>query len=209
MDPIQINKDLCFDYPDLMREVDQSTKFTLYDVLKACTQSKIPINILSQILQCNYIQDYYKEAISKPFVDKGDIHHLRIYWWGNKNTSCQSWGFDGVGKAGHYGKEMEEHIPEAERATYIENYAIEFSPTYELCGYEIRVDVLDAKYDFHPSITLIELLYAIFWELSFCGSIADRNGKKEEIDKSAKEVDKAIENGTINDITVPFDKVFD
>jgi len=224
---IKINKDLKFDYWDLMQMVDQDCEFTLMDVLEACKNSKIPMKILTQILQCLHIPDYYKEAKSRKYRNHGDIDYLRLFLWGSIDTYGgklnQEWGwaFDGIGKPGHYGKDIEQYIPKKDRKTYIQGYAIEFSPMYTLSGLKIKVDPqihitdhrtkdvnkMDIRYDFKPSINLAELLYSIFWELSFCGGIKSRDNKKKSLNDSVRKIKKAIKDDNIDKITVPWEKV--
>ena len=55
MDKIKITKDMKFGFFDLMEYVDTECEFTLRDVICACMDSDIPIEVLEAILQCPYI----------------------------------------------------------------------------------------------------------------------------------------------------------
>ena len=203
MNKIKIMPNEKFDLDDLLKVVDFSHPFTLRSVLKMCVSSEIPIKVLESILHCPYIEDYYNESESKPFSNDGNIEYLEIYWLGAKDDEYgQMWCFHGVGYVDQYPEDMVEwnnknggELPK----NFREQYAIEFSPMYELSDYIIKMlpklrltnysDENDNKdIDFTPSITLIELLYAIFWELSFCGSIENREQKKSNLEKSLKEI---------------------
>jgi hypothetical protein len=203
-DDIKITEDLIFDFEDLMLPVNFEHEFTLRDVLRASVNSAIPIEILSVMLRCNYIEDYWAEAESKPFDDKSDIEYLELYYWVTKHTfegkrddgSC--WGFHGIGKEGVIPEDIIEHsteeeIQEMRDEGYRQAYAVEFTPMYKLADYPIRIgdkihvtdydahpkDILDRDIDVIPTITLMELLYWIFWELSFLGSLEERDDKGE------------------------------
>jgi hypothetical protein len=224
---IKITRDLKFNYDDLTKIVDQDCEFTLMDVLEACMNSKIPMEILAQIIDCLYIPDLYNEAKSREFKVGKNICYLCLSLWGTINdyngkiNQGWAWIFDGVGKPGHYGKEIESFIPKSKRAKYIERYAIEFSPVDSLSGYKIKIGskihITDYRkepqdkdsniyYDFQPSITLIDLLYSIFYELSLCGSIEDREAEKKMIKSRIRKINRARKNGTIDKMTVSWKK---
>ena len=87
MDKIKITKDLDIKFSDLMLEIDTSHEFTLRDILRAIIySSEIPIKMMSQILHCNNIKDYWDEAESKSFEDDGLIDYLELHWMGSKDN---------------------------------------------------------------------------------------------------------------------------
>ena len=236
-DTIKITKDLKFDLVDLMKTVDMSHSFTLRDVLRACMNSKIEPKALMELLHCNYIEDYWKEAESRPFTglqDDRKMDYLELSWTGYKHTykgkrfDSNGWDFSGAGKKGYITKDVLKYskFTKKEKENYRHSFAIEFCPMYTLADYPIRLctglhitdydakianreelDLFNKTIDMNPSITLIDLLYAIFWELSFCGSIDARNTMKEDIDGRVKEIKKALKEGRLNKITVPWEKV--
>jgi len=219
MEQIKITKNLKFDYKDLTRQIDLSQEFTLRDIFDACVYSKIPVENLIEILNCDYTE-FCEEMISKPFEDEGRIDYLELYWDGSvsefsgKLDSGQYWAFHGVGKKGVLPDDPNYpyKFTKKEAKEFREKYAIEFTPMYQLADYPIKISdklsILDYRekhdkrclkiIDFAPSITLIELLYAIFWELSFCGGIAGRDKKKGELNSALKEFDEAKKNGTLD-----------
>jgi len=93
-------------------------------------------------------------------------------------------------------------LTEEDKKIYRHTLAIEFSPMYTLADYPVKignklcitdynvrpVENIDSTVDFKPSITLVELLYAIFWELFFCGDIDHRDDMLESINDSVKRV---------------------
>jgi len=78
---IIINKDLRFDYEDLMVLVDLDTPFTLRDVFKATMQSVIPRNVIKRMI-CPWIEDYWNEMESKPYEKHNDIEYLELVLMG-------------------------------------------------------------------------------------------------------------------------------
>ena len=94
-----------------------------------------------------------------------------------------------------------------------QRYGIEFSPMNELADLSIVIDnifeIHEYKNDFpiifssKPSFTLLEILDAVYWEISFCGSPADA---KEMLDGLKKQVDE-IEEGTAK--TTPIDDLLE
>jgi hypothetical protein len=53
-----------------------------------------------------------------------------------------------------------------------------------------------------PTITLIELLYNVLWELSFFGSPEERDATKEDLSKRVEDFKTAKENGTLKTVTI-------
>lgn len=219
---IKIMSGLKFDLDDLVKVVDFSHPFTLKDILTICVNSEILIEDLKSILRCHYINDYYEEMNKEPFKPEGGIEYLEVYWWGVKDDFdgkkwCESsWNFHGVGFLNSYSQDMIDAYKLTGKELpkdYRETYGIEFTPIYSLADYEIRMSPelhmtdyaaheMDKKIEFTPSITLIELLNAIFYELSFCGSIQQREEKMLELKKTIDEIDEASKNGKLDEVTI-------
>ena len=200
---IKITKDLKFGYADLMREVDRSQGFTLRDLVCICINSSIPMKVLNDILRCRYIEDYWKEINEKSFGNPSNIDYLELYWLGNKSSDdlqdCDFWGFHGVGKEGVISEDVEKYcnLTNKQKKEYREAYAVEFSKLYTIADLPIKiknklkVNCLGFKknkscaktLDYTPSITLVGLLYAVFYELSFCGSPKERDAKLKDLAK--------------------------
>jgi hypothetical protein len=230
MDEIKITKDLKFDLEDLMRTVDFSHEFTLRDVLRASVDSKIPVDVLQALVRCNYIKDYWEEAESKEFDGEDNMAFLELYWNGSIDNGEQgdefysSWAFHGIGVKGDLPDDImdsctEEEIQKFRDDGFTQAYAVEFSPMYSLADYPITVkkdmcieywneeEFRNTDIEFTPSMTLIELLYAIFWELSFVGSPERRTKQMEELGSRCAELDEARANGTLDEITTRWEDV--
>ena len=150
-----------------------------------------------------------------------------------KEDHGSSWSFHGVGEEGYISDDLrshcsEEDIKRMEEEGWRQGYAIEFSPMYKLANFPIKIkkeicitdwrgykaswegkdyDDMYTKSDVQPSITLIELLYSIFWELSFCGSPEQRGEQEEELTRRVDEFDKAKEEGRLDEVCVPWEEV--
>jgi len=224
---LKITPYLDIQFSDLMRVVDPLCEFTLRDILFIANNStSIPVETMKSILHCNYIDEFYVEATSNHFKKENDIEYLEVFWDGSKDqfedepmNYNSSWLFHGVGFEGIVPDEDVNPIDPIIKATYRQKYAIEFSTLYNLSGYLIKINptmtIVDwtkekdsyKSLDFRPSITLIELMYAIFYELSFFGSVKERDEKRLEIERRADEVEKARINGTLDQIMIPWETV--
>lgn len=229
---IKITSDLNVSFSDLMRHVDLSHEFTLRDVLRAAVSStEIPVEIMKELLQCRCLKDFYEEAESKPFADDDkDMEYLELYLLGDIGKDkdspdgiyCSSqWSFHGVGKLGvNPDPEVRKLSPE-ELATFRESYGIELSPMYKLADYKIKIrdqivitNWIEKDYSkqiqtikFKPSITLIEVLYWVIWELSFFGSPKIRDEESAELKSRIDKIDEAKKNGTLDQILIPWEDV--
>lgn len=233
-DTIKITPDLDIKFCDLMTCVDLDCEFTLRDVLKAIVSSThIPIDVMMELLNCSHIEAYYKEAQSKPFEDIGDIEYLELYWIGDINgfdnkgrksnilNYSSAWTFHGIGKLGVVPEDTFRKMTVEEKANFRECYAVELTPIYTLSDYKIKIkpemvitnweekdpNKSFQKIPFQPSITLIEVLYWIIWELSFFGSPENRNGQNDELKRRVDEIDEAKKNGTLDEIMIPWEDV--
>ena len=217
-DSIKITKDLKFDFEDLMLPVDFDTEFTLRDLLRASVNSELPVALLGVVLHCPYIAEYWEEAESKPFepdAEEKDIDYLEIYWWGTKSTyegkreDGHTWSLHGLGKEGEIPDDLreystEEQVAKMEADGYRQAYAVSFTPLYKLADYPLRLKPVlsitdydtpigedsEITIDMIPSITLIELLYGVFWELSFLGSPQERDEKGDDLKQRVKDIDE-------------------
>jgi len=233
IEKIKITKNLKFDYCDLMLSVDMDHEFTLKDVLRIVTHSKVDRGILERILQCPYIFDYWKEVNSKKFQNDSDIEYLEVGLtgeidkFGGKINSSTCWSFYGLGKKGVIPKDLMENCTKKEIAKmkkdkWQQSYAIEFSPMYKLANYPIKVsdkivitDWIGHKekkdiyknIDIKPTITLLSLLFVVFWELSFCGNIKQRDDRIKELKRRCDEFKKAKAEGRLDEVSIPWSEV--
>ena len=211
---IKITKNMKFDFEDLMREIDTNSEFTLKDLLRACIDSKIPLETLQWIIRCPYLKSFWEEMNSKRFRKDSNIEYLQLSWVASISEykgvvdSGHSWHFDGVGKEGVIPQDLINHCPKSEikkmiKEKYRQKYAIEFTPLYKLANYKIKfcsdIEIHDSrkkkysieKINVKPSITLVELLTCVFWELSFFGDPSSRDSKLKELEDRVENIDES------------------
>lgn len=233
MDKIIIDEDVDLDYSDLGKKVDFSVPFTLRTILNmVCFSSYIPLDTMQRMLCCPFLFEYLEEAQKQeknPRDGMEKIEYLEVYWEGDKMTTkgitdCSSmWSFHGMGEKGYVSEDVKEHMFSDGKVDpeYRTSFAVEFSPINEIADYEIRIrkemifedwdskeeDKKYVKYPFTPDISLFELLYAIFWELSFAGSPQERDGQMVELKRRVDEIEEAKANGTLDQIMIPWETV--
>jgi len=206
---INILSDFKLDYNDLLGEV-YINDFTLMDISRLIINSQIPIKTLCKILQCPYLIEYCDDIRCKPFSEEySDIEYLELYWFGDKDKGenklqaqmSSQWCFHGVGVETSVPQDVKDSYDSRDAIIpdrYREKYSVNLSPLYKLAGYPIKVssqmkiadwtndkNKLGMEYheiDFIPSITLMDVFYWIFWELSFFGSVSEREARLKHLD---------------------------
>jgi len=231
-DTIKITKTLDIDFFDLMTPIDADHEFTLRDVLRAAVSSThIPSVLMSQILQCYALDEFWQEMESQEFKDDGKIEYLELYWQGSIDTykgermDTPGWGFHGMGRAGEIPDDLrenctEEEIKKMEDENWRQAYAIEMSPLHKLADYSVKIKgsiwIENNEADFRdpgvtvnlrPSITLVEVLYGIMWELSFFGTPEKRDTQVESLHQTMDEFNKAKEEGRLDEVMIPWEDV--
>jgi len=122
--------------------------------------------------ECDDIEAHHEEAkegLLIPNKDDEEVTALEVLWEGELGE--QYVAFHGIGK-----KEGEEKP---------EGYAIEFSPLSELVNLPILLNTSDSP---TGSFTLLEVLDAIYYEISFCGSPEEKASKLKELKASVAEI---------------------
>jgi len=101
---------------------------------------------------------------------------------------------------------------------YREKYALDCLPVYTIADLEIKVKreisfaIYDRQYEvqnvkIRPNLTLIDLIYYVFWDLSFMGKPEDRDKAMEVLSKRASEIDKWSKEGTLDQHCIPWEEV--
>lgn len=148
----------------------------------------------------NWLKEIVDEGLNKPFKNEGDVEYLELSWeaevrkYKNEPQVFEQWlSFNGIGKG--------------------TRYAIDFSPINTLSELPVKlkktIKIEDAREKNYPSPVLVEaektfklsdILYGIFWELSFLGSPEDRDALTDRINQQMEN----IKNGTAK--TIPWDE---
>jgi hypothetical protein len=180
MKNIIINKNLKFNFDDLMQYVDIHQSFTLKDVLNCIKRSKISIETLKKIFKCKYLEEYIEEVNKENEDIKNNVEfdHLELCSEiGSLDDKREiTWSFCGIGK---------------ENGTGVEKYAMDFTPLYKIANFKIKISDIMINYDLdnkkviktkiNPLIMFVEFLYVIIEEISWNGSIKNRDARLKEL----------------------------
>lgn len=211
------------DYTDLASEclfdvctVDEDV--TLADVFFLINRN---LDKLSPVLG-NWCEEYVKEGLKiAPAGKESEVEYVELYWhlevdnYDDKEKDHLS-GFNFPRFHGIGFVHEEDWIDKwgglmAEKGTRT-NYAIEFTPAYELAKLPLKLNsevniYKDYKHvvTYHnPNFTLGHILYGIMWELSFCGPPAKRDDMRADLDCTVK----GIMDGTIETEPLDIDELF-
>jgi hypothetical protein len=194
MEQIIITPTLDIHYSDLSLKIDLDHPFVLKDLLRASvSSSEIPIPEMTKLVHCDFIQELWEEAENntyEPFLNAKVDHMLLTYcvetFPSDGTNFCDAyWELSGADNKG--------------RALI----NLEMSPTYRLSELPIRISPKSEWYEFcekdiqtrlvkyHPPITLLDMLNAIYWHLSLFGSPSQR---EERIDQFVEAVRSLYHN---------------
>ena len=187
---------------------------TLEDVFLLINKN---LDKLSPILG-NWCEEHIKEGLRATSPKEFEVEFVELYWrldiddYSDKNKpSLSGLNFPRLHGVGYIHKE--DHLDDdgllmAEKGTRT-NYAIEFTPTYELAKLPLKLnnevaifkDFSSTQVYHDPTFTLGHILHGIMWELSFCGSPAERDKMNTELCETVK----GIKDGTIRTELLDFD----
>lgn len=160
------------------------------------------------LLEC-WVREYVEEGLTisvvSPAEEKDPLEYLELYWnideWEGEIEIPSFMSFHGIGKPYEYGQT---------------NYGIGFSPVHELAPLPVKINkefiigetlkekpFFQEKYKANAKPTLFQIIYGIFWELSFHGGPESRNAMFSELTRRVKEV----EDGTAK--LIPMEEVME
>jgi len=186
----------------LLKEVSFYEKITFRDIMYIIKNIGCK-ELLGEMAWCNF--DAFYEELDKPIdskrLEESLFSYIELKW-----------------SAEIYNEVLEECID----VHGIDNnskdkltYAIEFMPVNLLAHMEVKLnnkyDIYDANkktsYDTimstNKDMKLIDILVAVLYEISFCGNPESRDDQWEGLKISTEEINKAIKNGNIDEITKP------
>jgi hypothetical protein len=192
MEYIRITPDLDIQWGDLTLKVDFVHRFTLRDVLRAAVSSScVPVNVMSDLVHCEFIQDLWDECNESPYcpVCPERVEFLQLSWsaetfYLEDGTEWHNsfWDF----KGSNYDNKSE--------------MGIDMSPMYNLADLPIRAcndielrkfrddDVQVQSFHVQPSLTLLDLMYWIYWHLGLFGGPKDRDDRINEFIEAIRSV---------------------
>jgi hypothetical protein len=213
MDALALTKEYTFHFADLMSPIDIAEDFTVGDL---CTLlQNLPTadsKTLSHVVQCPLIL-FIDECLNPEHTARAtDLHYIRLTWecvYSDKEQFGDRWTHLGL-NVDAIGDVWEDYRPggqcykEGEDYSECNRWGISFSKMYELRELPIRLNpIMEVRKEFttaesvslsSPPLTLLDLIYAFFWEMSFFGTpdkrderLAEMQGQMEDIRKELHE----------------------
>lgn len=210
---------------DLMREIELDEDFTVAELCLTIRDSEeMDLDTLSALLQCPlapFIEDCLRPGV---LLDSSPrLSAIQVAWQCEYDQPGESrWSptttlrldVSGVGEI------WPDHLPggqwdEAEKdVSHCTTYAIELTPLHELRHLPLTIapimriarsdDPGQAPLEIPaPSVTLLQLLYALFWEFSFFGAPMERDKHRAELQERVRQ----LESGEAQ--TIPWEQVKD
>lgn len=225
-DKVQLHPGYVVQAADLMAPVEIAAEFTLGDLCRIIDNfEEIDIGTFSALLQCP-LESFLEECLRSwdtRHEPRSDLHYIRVFWECEYDSLTETrWPpatdlwlhVDGIGDI------WEDHQPggrfyeEGQDYTHCNGYAIEMTPLYALRHLPIRIDPImtvrpsptqessHAPLDIPaPDVTLLQLIHALFWELSFFGTPEQRDAMREELQQRAKRIEAGQER------LIPFEDI--
>lgn len=177
-------------------EIDSDT--TLYDVVNFVRRNKFLCIHMSLYSWCNDIDHYHSEIDNKAVIDENGIDHLEIRWTAtcDEHKEGSFFTFDkefvGIGR-GEKDKNQENY--------HLETYCVDLCPLNEIAHLKVvlntNVDIYKNNYvtvtdqvllaKSKTCFSLLDVLDAIYWNISFYGSPTKRDEFLEKIDDRMQE----------------------
>lgn len=193
-------------------EIDGWTLRDLFNFIEPCGM------ILGEMAWCNF--DVFFKEMQKPVVPKdGEVDNVEYIlvsrridlYKGEMNEYADVCG----GNDTITDEQINEEVEKTGMTELSNRYAIEFTPVNELADKPIRIDdrfvvrkdimddnTMPVVFEARKPFYLLDIIWAILWEISFMGTPEDRDAKMDELDATIK----GIKDGTIE--TIPAEEVF-
>lgn len=201
---------------DLMREIEIADDFTLGDLCQVILDCKdMDLETFSALVCCP-LAPFLAECLRPPTAAAApvsDLSSIRLHWQCEYDhphetrwpPSTSLWlEVDGIGDTWEEYKPGGQWYEEGKDFSNYNHYAIEMTPLYELRHLPLRIDPVmtiacteeggrESLEIPAPGVTLLPLIYALFWELSFFGTPAERDAKREELQEQARRIEAGEE----------------
>ena len=211
---------------DLLRAVEIADTFTLGDLCQALQDcEELDLKTLSVLLRCP-LAPFLAECLQPCDPDTmpaSDLSALCLRWrceydrpgdarWSHASSLWLD--IYGVGDTWAEYKPGGQWYEEGRDVSDCNAYAVEMSPLYELRHLPLRIDPTmtiarraepekDRLEIPAPPVTLVQLVHAVFWELSFFGTPAQRDAQRAELEEQVRRIDAGEEK------LIPWEEVRD
>lgn len=201
-----------------MASIEIAEDFTLGDLCRIMDRFEdIDIEIFSALLRCP-LKPFLDECLrpgDTSTESKSDLHAICLSWeceydMGTETHSSPASSLelcvDGIGDI------WEEYQPggrcyeEGQNTTHCNRYGIELTPLYALRDLPLRIDPImtvrpsltqEASHTSldipAPDVTVLQLIHALFWELSFFGTPEQRDAAREKLGQQVKRIEAGEE----------------
>jgi hypothetical protein len=198
---------------DLMAPVEIAEDFTLGDLCRIINHFEdIDIETFSTLLHCP-LEPLLEECLrprDTSSLPKSDLHYIRLFWEceydactqdRSPSASSLALSVDGIGDIWEEYQPGGRFYEEGRDAAHCNRYGIELAPLYTLRDLPLRIDPImtvrpsPTQKASHPSldipapgVTVLQLIHALFWELSFFGTPEQRDAAGEELGQQVKRI---------------------
>jgi len=191
-----------------------SDDFTLRDLVDFVAGNEDLKDFIACYSWCGAIDEFHQQANLPPKTD-GILHQLEIYrsgevfrWKEGKNRVHHvslniGYDFHGLGVPDEY--MIEHHQKYGGELPEEQNYSVSYTPLNELVHLPLKLDETVEVREFvsdtrenklhlkcRKPFTLLEILDAVYWDISFHGGPQDNEEFLEELKQRSDEIDKGI-----------------
>ncbi|MBI3301933.1 MAG: hypothetical protein HYZ72_07635 [Deltaproteobacteria bacterium] len=204
---------------DLLREVEVADNFTLGDLcvmIRDCEE--MDLETFSALVRCP-LAPFLAECLQPCDTTtalESHLSYIRLRWRCEYDSPAETlwppssslWlDVDGIGDIWEDYKPGGQFYEQGKDYSHCNQYALEMTPLYELRHLPLRIDPTMAvactaetgKEPLEipaPGVTLLQLIYSLFWELSFFGTPGERDAKREELQETARRIEAGEEKLT-------------
>jgi len=223
---VRLHPDYVMHVLDFMTPVEIAEGFTLGDLCRLIDKfDEMNIELFSDLIQCP-LSVFFEECLRPEHGEQepaSDLHYIRFYWECEYDQLSETeWPpatslglyVDGIGKIWEEYRPKDEAYEDGKAYSDYNRYGISLTPLYALRDLPLRVDpVMKVRQSLPPEgseesllipapeVTLLQLIHALFWEVSFHGPPKKRDAFRAELERRVKR----IENG--EEKLIPFEEV--
>lgn len=205
MDRILLNKDYKMRLQDLMSPIEIADDFTLGDLCLIITQfDELDLEDFSKIIQWP-IAGFLIECLDLEKEACSDLHYLRLTWQYSYEKGETPWGsmrleVDAIGEIWDDYQPGGQFYEEGKDYSNCNHWGISFSPLYEMKNLPIRIEpkmllyreleypMTEENYFPAPDVTLLDLIYSLFWEFSFYGGPEQRDEISFDLQETVRKI---------------------
>jgi len=190
----------------IMHPIELAEDFTLGDLFKFTSKSELLTEFIKCYSWCNSIDEFHKQALLPNDASELEIWHLEIY----RDMSVYVNGhidfnaeFHGIGELSNTEKEYYDKHPEIKRPNHT-NYSVSCSRMNHLAHLPLHLneELTISNYDssksrygklidsskYKTTYTLLDVLDAVYWDISFYGGPEQADEFKEEMESRVAEI---------------------